>query len=192
MRGSGKGNLRKASAKNDRARILLHNLPATLSANSPTGWWRKRLERRSFVSAWRSLKRPSPRCRRTWQKSAASGRRPSGSATTSVENCTPSESRENPPRRPKRSQRGQSPNPLRERLRRAHRGRGGVGCSGGSCERALVASANVRRDVLRTDYRFHIWANVRERDHAERRHQASAQATQGVQQGIWRGSENLP
>src|SRR5215207_1974139 len=129
MRGSGRGNLREASAKNNGARILPHNLPATLSVNSPTGWWRRRPERRSFVFAWRSLKRPSPRCGRNWQKSGAGGKRPSGSATTSVENCSPSESRDHPPRRSTSSRVGTSPTRLREGLRRAHGGPGGGGGS---------------------------------------------------------------
>src|SRR5215210_4276855 len=150
MRGSGRGNLREASAKNNRARILPHNLPATLSANSPTGWWMRRPERRSFVFTWRSLKKPSPRCGRSWQKSGTGGKRPNGSATTYVENCTLSESRENRPRRSRRSRRGACrPTPLRERLRRAHSvGLGGVGCWEGSVDEKSLQLLKAMREQL--------------------------------------------
>jgi hypothetical protein len=132
MRGSGRGNLREVSAQNNKVRILPHNAPATLSANLPTGWWRRRPERRSFVCAWRSLKRPSPRCGRNWQKSGASGKRPSGSATNYVENCTHSQSRERLPNLPRNSRVGVSPTPLREELAklRAHSDSPGGGSGG--------------------------------------------------------------
>jgi hypothetical protein len=151
MRGSGRGNLREASAKNNGARILPHNLPATLSANLPTGWWRRRPERRSSVFAWRSLKRPSPRCGRNWQKSGADGKRPSGSATTYVEKCTPSESRDNTPRRPRSSREGVSPTPMPLALRRAYGGRGeacGVGCWEGSVDERSLQLLKVMREQV--------------------------------------------
>jgi hypothetical protein len=110
---------------------LPHNLPATLSANLPTGWWRRHPERQSFVFAWRSLKRPSRRCGRNWQKSSVGAKRPNGSATTYVENCTPSESRENPPRRARSSRVGESPTPMPQALRRPYSARGGADCSEG-------------------------------------------------------------
>ncbi len=139
MRGSGRGNLREASAQNNRARILPHNLPAIPSANLPTGWWRRRPERRSFVFDWRSLKRPSLRCGRNWQKSDAGGKRPSGSAMTYVENCTPSGSRENGLRRLWRSRKGQrSRAPARGRLRRAHRDHRDPGGAGYSVAELLL------------------------------------------------------
>jgi hypothetical protein len=109
----------------------------------------RRLERRSFVFAWRSLKKPIPRCGRHWQKSGTGGKRPSGSATTYVKNCTPSESRENRLKRSRRSRAGASSTPLRERLRRAHSvARGGVGCWEGSVDEKSLQLLKVMREQL--------------------------------------------
>ena len=48
----------------------------------------------------------SPRCTKGWRKSSADAKRPNGSATSSVENCSPSERRDNPPRRARSSRVG--------------------------------------------------------------------------------------
>src|SRR5215212_11927327 len=50
---------------------------------------------------------------RAWPRSNGDVRRPNGSATSYVENCTLSESRENRTRRSRRSRGGQSPGRLR-------------------------------------------------------------------------------
>jgi hypothetical protein len=68
---------------------------------------------------------------RAWPRSNGDVRRPNGSATTYVENCTLSESRENRPRRSERSRRGQSPGPTPHALRGAYGGPSDVGCSEG-------------------------------------------------------------
>ena len=53
------------------------------------------------------------RCARGWRKSGVGAKWPNGSATTYVENFTPSESHDNRPRRSRRSGRWQSPRGLR-------------------------------------------------------------------------------
>src|SRR5829696_824846 len=78
------------------------------------------------AASWRRV-----RCARGWRRNAAGANRPSGSATTCVENCTASERSQKPLRRPRSSRVGLvSPTSLREGLRRPHSGdRGGGGCS---------------------------------------------------------------
>jgi transposase-like protein len=63
--------------------------------------------------------------------SLAPKKRPNGSATTYAENCTPSESREKLPKRPRSIRVGASPTPIPQALRRAYRGRGEA-CGGAS------------------------------------------------------------
>jgi len=55
----------------------------------------------------------------------------SGASDALVARVPELEGLQEPLRRPRRSQRGQSLGRLQEELRRAHRGPGGVGCSGG-------------------------------------------------------------
>src|SRR5215217_5550174 len=68
-----------------------------------------------------------PRCTRGWPRSADDAKRPNGSATSCVDNCTPAESRENRLRRPTSSRVEviESPTPMSRALRRAQGGRGG-------------------------------------------------------------------
>jgi hypothetical protein len=73
-----------------------------------------------------------------WQRSAAGAKRPNGSATTYVKNCTPAESRENLLRRPRSSRVGGNPTPRPQAHRRAHSVyRGGGGCSADDREVAM-------------------------------------------------------
>jgi hypothetical protein len=64
---------------------------------------------------------------RAWPRSNGDVRRPNGSATTYVENCTLSESRENRPRRSEQER--AEPRPDASRAQGAYGGPSGVGCS---------------------------------------------------------------
>ena len=77
------------------------------------------------AAKWRS-----PRCARGWLKSSVAAKRPNGSATICVENCSLPERRGNRLRRSRSSSSrvGASPTPMPQALRRAHGGPGGVGC----------------------------------------------------------------
>jgi hypothetical protein len=60
-----------------------------------------------------------------WQRSAEDAKRPNGSVTTCVENCTLAESRGNRPSRARSSRVGVSPTPVLLALRRPYGARGG-------------------------------------------------------------------
>jgi hypothetical protein len=81
-------------------------------------------------------------------RNAADGKRQSESLKSCADNCTPSESVQKPLRRSRRLQRGQSPVPLRERLRRAYGGLGGGGCSGGDLGPKTIQLLKAMREQL--------------------------------------------
>src|SRR5215204_6623234 len=92
------------------------------------------------AAKWRSS-----RCERGWTRRVGDAKRPRGSATTYVKNCSPSEGCENRLRRTRGSRVGvRSSGRLREGLRSLYRGRGG-GCSeGGLSERTALAEVQAR------------------------------------------------
>src|SRR5215204_3459190 len=92
------------------------------------------------AAKWRSS-----RCERGWTRRVGDAKRPRGSATTYVKNCSPSEGCENRLRRTRGSRVGvRSSGRLREGLRSPYRGRGG-GCSeGGLSERTALAAVPAR------------------------------------------------
>src|SRR5215204_1227376 len=85
-----------------------------------------------------AAKGQSPHCTRTWTRRVGGAKRPNGSATTYVENYSPSDSNsENPPRRPKNSK-GEARSNLRPQACRRVHGDGPGGGGSSRDERVLV------------------------------------------------------
>jgi hypothetical protein len=89
---------------------------------------RRERPRMSSAQSGPAERKRRPRCTRGWPRNAGDAKRPNGSAMTSAGSSTPVAGSKEPTRRPRGSRVGVSPDPLREGLRVAHGGPGGVGC----------------------------------------------------------------